>query len=513
MLLFSTILPINDSMTKDSFIELAIKWNQGSPHKENVIDNIEWHGERNVKYGDDKLWMQIEEYRNKNIIAIRYEKTEDDGVVWDTDYVMNFDEMKMSVRLDRSYLEEAQSFDSKFSTPAFIALLIDGGYVKDDNELQISRIPIAVTRDNLSLIADVINGKKRYQLPVVFISKTFAGNDPVDAGNVAKRLKGLAHVLVQEDTESISALKEMCGGKNEYNGAIGIYFPNRAMGHEKILNHVYEGSENKIAEKVIQRVILYSNLQKPDMLYTWQGVNNSLLRDKYSSKREELAESEAARRLSDYLVKMKSQEAEMRVQDADQKIEEMKKEVEQAHALAEESKELVDSVDEEMEQMRQQIKELIRQNEALSYENQGLHTRLEGMSATPILYLGSEDEFFQGEIKEFILEALDNERQRVKPKTRRADVLGDLIRSNGGVTGLPKKKGNKLKKFFTGFKEMPAPMKSYLKEIGFKITDEGKHYKLVYFGDGRYWTTVVKTGGDSAHGGLNAVTAIIRDML
>lgn len=30
MLLFSTILDINDSLTKDKFIELVIKWNQGS---------------------------------------------------------------------------------------------------------------------------------------------------------------------------------------------------------------------------------------------------------------------------------------------------------------------------------------------------------------------------------------------------------------------------------------------------------------------------------------------------
>ena len=104
MLLFSTILSINETMTKDAFIELAIKWNQGS-REENVIPGIVWNGERNIKYGDEKLWMQIEEYRNQNIIAIRYEKIEDDGVIWDTDYVMNFNEMKMSVRLDRSFLE------------------------------------------------------------------------------------------------------------------------------------------------------------------------------------------------------------------------------------------------------------------------------------------------------------------------------------------------------------------------------------------------------------------------
>lgn len=48
MLLFSTLLDINNSMTKDSFIELILEWNQGSPHENNIIKNIEWRGERNV---------------------------------------------------------------------------------------------------------------------------------------------------------------------------------------------------------------------------------------------------------------------------------------------------------------------------------------------------------------------------------------------------------------------------------------------------------------------------------
>ena len=124
MLLFSTILEINDRMTKDAFINLVIEWNQGSPHKENIIVDIKWNGERNIRYGTDALWLAIEEYRNRNIIAVRYEKTEADGAVWGTEYVMNFEEMKMSIRLDRSYLEEALSIDPSFSTPHFITLLI-----------------------------------------------------------------------------------------------------------------------------------------------------------------------------------------------------------------------------------------------------------------------------------------------------------------------------------------------------------------------------------------------------
>lgn len=65
MLLFSALLEINDSMSKDAFVKLVIEWNQGSPHHENRIPGIQWNGKYNIRYGSDTLWMGIEEYRNQ----------------------------------------------------------------------------------------------------------------------------------------------------------------------------------------------------------------------------------------------------------------------------------------------------------------------------------------------------------------------------------------------------------------------------------------------------------------
>ena len=512
MLLFSAVLPINDSLTKDEFIKLAIRWNQGG-WLENRIPGIEWNGERNIKYGNDKLWMQIEEYRNENIIAIRYEKTEDNGLVWDTDYVMNFNEMRMSIRLDRSFLEEALTMYSTFHTPAFIALLIDGGYVQDDNGLPIGRIPVQINTENLSTAVDIISGTKRYDLPVVYISKTYDEEDPVNVKDVAKRLKGVAHVLVQEASWSGETLRRLCGGKNEYNGAIGIYYPNAAAGHERFLNHIYEGSSAKMAEKVIKRVIQYSNAQKIDPLYTWHGVMNSLLRDRYSSKREELAASEAARKVAETAARIQKLNADIRVRNAADQVQQMKVEAEAARSLAEESKAMVDSVDSEIKSMQQQIADLTRQNDALQAENQGLWTKLREMSGVPVLYFGSEEDFFPGEIKEYVLESLADTLSNTKPQTRQADVLGDIIRSNGGVTGILDEKRKKAKELLFNFTAMTKPIRNGLKELGFIITEEGKHYKLVYYGDGRYWATMVKTPSDKARGGKNSALEIIRDML
>ena len=53
MLLFSTTLEINDSLTKDGFIELVLGWNKNTPHEANIIPGIEWDGisRENIDYG------------------------------------------------------------------------------------------------------------------------------------------------------------------------------------------------------------------------------------------------------------------------------------------------------------------------------------------------------------------------------------------------------------------------------------------------------------------------------
>ena len=234
MLLFSTILEIENKLTKDDFIRLVIEWNQNG-HPSSVIADIEWNGERNIRFEDANKWLEIQEYRNKNIIAVRYEKREEDGAVWDTDYIMNFSSMKMAVRLDRSYMEESLTVDAKFYTPFFISLLIDRGYIKKDGNLEIRRRPLMITDENLDLLVNVINGKSKYRLPVVIITKTFYDEDPVDVAKLSKELKGVAHVFVQETNCTNPKIKEMCDGRNEYYGAIGIYHPNPVIGHRRYL--------------------------------------------------------------------------------------------------------------------------------------------------------------------------------------------------------------------------------------------------------------------------------------
>lgn len=498
MLLFSTILDIKATMTKDDFIRLVIEWNQGSPHTNNIIPGIQWNGERNIRYGEDVLWLDIEEYRNQNIIAVRYEKKEDDGAIWDTDYVMNFNSMKMSVRLDRSYTAEALDADPKFSTPHFITLLIERGYLQDDHQLSVQRSATIINAKNVGVLIDVINRKTKFNLPVVYVSKTYNDEDPVNVSYLASRLKGVAHVMVEEGNWLNHTIKEQCSGNNEYYGAIGIYFPSRGSSHRRYLYRSSVGYDSFLLERVVRSVIQYSNAQMVDTLFTWQGVNNALLRDRLISQRGERLAAEAAQKAAE-------EEAAKILDTLDEEERRIRKQAfEDART---EANVILDGFDAEMQKLQDQVEELTRANEVLQFENQGLKAKLDSIDNIPVLFMGDEFEFYPGEVKDLLLATLTEAAKGIQPKSRRADIVRDIIKNNN-YQKLSAAKAEEAKRILKNYDGMSARTRQALKDLGFEITEEGKHYKVTYYGDGRYQTAYSKTPSDGRTGKNSAQQTI-----
>ena len=269
----------------------------------------------------------------------------------------------------------------------------------------------------------------------------------------------------------------MCDGKNEYHGAIGIYYPNQAAEHQRYLYRAYEGRDSILLEKIIRNVIQYSNSQLIDMLYTWQGVGNALLRDRLSSQRAERLAAET--------------EKEQVKTEADA---------------------LIESVDEELRTLQKKVEELARTNEILTYENDGLRAKLSSVEEVPLLYFGNEEEFFPNERKEMVLDALEEKLKNSDENSRKVDVLRDILDKNGGCKHVAEQKAQRLKVELTGYRNMSKAMRRMFSEMGFVITEQGKHYKLTYYGDPRYWTTLAKTSSDD-RAGKNVALTIINKML
>lgn len=464
MLMYSTILDINESLTKEAFINLVIKWNQESPHSDSVIPELHWNGERNIRYGNDDLWLSIEEYRNKNIIAIRYEKKTEDGAVWDTDFIMNFTEMRMAIQLDRSYIGEIYTLGKTYSTPYFLTLLIEGGYLKDDNGIPVFGNPIIINNARIPLLIDLINGNSDYDLPVVYVSKTYFDEDPLDIWKLAKLLRGAAHIFVQEGTFQNPTLQSKCNERNEYHGAIGVYFTNSPAMNQRFLYRDYCRG-NTLLHKVIRCVMQHAVCQKIDSLYTWQGVQNSLLRDRLATQKNE---------------KLKAEKA---------------------------ANEYATFFDAELNYWKQKVADLAKTNDAPTAENQGLHNKIanSGFSHVLNINIGAEDDFYSEEIKDILLSVLEKALSEIEPQSRRHDIVTNILRSNKHL-GIREKKIEQLKQVLKSSSKMTPRVLQELKGIGFEISEDGKHYKLTYFGDARYTITLAKTPSDYRSGQNNIST-------
>ena len=368
MLLFSTTLDMQDHVTPDDFIKLVIEWNEGSKYADNRVTGIDWHGERNVRYGDAGLWMEFVEYPEQGILAVRHEKITKDGVAWDSDFIMNTVEKRIAIQLDRTYSEDALVIDAAFSTPHFITLLIEHGFIKDDVDLPVLRTPNNEIDDDLNHCQRAFAEDSPYKLPVVLVSKTSENADPLSVAWLASRLKGAAHVLVEQNTEQCTGIRKLAGKAEMPFGAVRIFYPSGSVRRKSYFYRSATGDESIRLEKVIRNVIQYSISQRIDRLYTWNGVSGSKLNEQLRSQIES---------------RMKAETEKQKAEDEVEKV--------------------YEAFDEDLRSLQEKVAELTKANEALQYENQGLRAKYAATDAAPVLYLGEEEDFYQGEIRDMIL--------------------------------------------------------------------------------------------------------------
>ena len=476
MILFLTTLDIGEFVTQEDFIKLVLEWNAGSRYEENIVKGIEWCGERTVRYGDSKLWLEFVEYAEREILAVRHEKITADGVVWDSDFVMNFGTHRLTIQLDRTYSEEALVMGAYFSTPHFITLLIEKGFLAKDRDLPVLRTPIAVTDVDLEMCKRAFTEDNGYRLPVVFVSRTAEDKFPLSITWLASRLKGAAHVLVEESAESCAEIRKLFKMGNEPFGAVRIYYPLGTVRHKKFRFRSATGNEDVRLEKVIRHVIQYGIAQRVDRFCTWNGVNGAVLNNQ----------------LDHQIAVRKNAETEKLRAEA-------------------EKDEVYETFSEDLQALQERVAELMKANEALQYENQGLRAKYASSDAVPMLYFGDEEEFYEGEIRDMVLGALDEALAATEKATRKGDILEDVLENNV-YQHLSDERKQKVKALFKGYKSLTGAMRQELMALGFEITEAGKHYKLTYGGDARYMVTMAKTPSDN-RSGINNAALISKKML
>ncbi|MFC0265165.1 hypothetical protein [Alloscardovia macacae] len=469
MQLFSTRLRVTEELTDRRFAELFARWCEGSPYAENHIPGLDLSGEISGRWGSASTWVELQFYDTMNTFALRFQKVERDGSVWDTDFVLLSDEHYLYIQLHRSFVDESAFTQRTFSTPSIIGMLADEGYLATDDDLPVLKSYQSVGVEDVDLLTKIITGQTSYALPVVYITKPIRGEHRVPYREIAKRLKGVAHVLVEENSLLSAKLQQTCAGRNEHNGEIGIYYP---LGLEEHRVLQTRQDPNGVAEKLCRSLIMYANALYVDPLCTYDGV---------TSARKD-AEIQA---LQDLYLRNKSDGVE-----------------------------LFEAYAHEVEMLQDQVKRLSSDLYAKDVEIEGLRRhREEHPSGVPLLVAGFEEEYFEGEHTEIVLAALADYVDMHPDKRRRCGVLRDVIEANdvssASVLG---ERARMVEKIFKGYTILTESMRGQLKRMGIEVDSANHHYKLLYHGDKRYPMTVSKTPSDR-RAGMNVAKKIIKDWL
>lgn len=466
MITYATKFPVKESFDKKTFVEMVIKWNQGS--KYDKFKKMDWDGKSySVEWVESDKKLTIDEPVHKGIVASRLQKEDAHGL-WKTDFILNYEQGYITIRVTLETTEFTTDFYPTYLPPFFVKKLIYYGFAGTDQGIPVSQIAYSMD-DYRDIIHSLSENKTEYALPIVFVFKKDNGAFPLELSSLAFQLQGVAHVLYEGDEILLSDYSEYFGCQGR-NGMIFIVYPNRNM-KRKAINLLGSNNENPdyIISRVTAAIYNYTNQVMRRDIDTWDGVQNEKLHQQNYSLL------------------------------SDQK------------ALEEENEDLMNVFEEQLDKTEAINRDLSKEVERLMVENQALRMRLASEDLQPLIYMGEESEFYEGEIREIVMEILDDYSRNVKKGTRREHIITDILENNI-YNQIPAKRREQVKIALKGYKTLNGSLRNMLESLGFVITDDGKHYKWTYFGDHRYSATMAKTSSDN-RAGMNMASLIDNLML
>ena len=453
VLSFSTQFPVNREATVDDLIRVSRLWLEGSPHSKISDIACDVNSEAEFSSGLERVWIIRLEDNDNEFMGLRYRAPTDKDITWRTEIaaVKNSDIFLISVRVYRE--SNLPSVDLPVGRkPYFIKNVIEqmGGGV--DADFSVSDKPIYFSDEEIEAASRVIFGSSKSVMPVVYVSRRSDGSIPLDIEKFAKRMSGIAHVVVEPSREFSFLLKGVTSGRNPYLGAIGIYwgFSDRPY---KILPGEKEQAEqfSRKVERTIRSFAVHRRLIDECTL--------DYIREKWFQRKLSVAKEDGSSSIEDYVQLFDSE-----LDEKNQKIESLQQEVARLQAAVAAS---------------------------------------EGLGSAPgasVLLSGQEDELYQGEFRDLVVDALTRFKNQCCEGGSRPDhILQSLLSSNEKV-GHGAELMSGLKSLLSNYDGFNSKVKSELESYGFVVQEDGRHIKALWHGDGRYTTTLAKTPSDHRSG-------------
>ncbi len=468
MIVYYTKYNVLDIFKIPDMLEIAFKC---VPKMQNVPDtfkSVKWDGSKSGEWKDGRNTLDYEIDTERKLCAFRVAIVDKNDELWTVDIALNESNHVIQLRLARERTNASAEFDSGFNVPYIFKQLIKEGVASSDSGLPISDKPVIINMSNVSIVADIINGKTKYALPVILVSSLSSPNNyELDVCELAKDMAGSAHVLVEENKDVSFLLKNMTSSRNPYNGAIEVYYPDDSFRYFRWRGTTANQYRYKISHAIFLRMAM-RNIDDECSLSTLRINNN---------------------------------------------IKELKSKTNEKQNLENQLNSLTEKYDDNLDFLKgicADNDELTHQNSTLSEENRSLKDKNRALieqlkqknesSEKCVSFLFTEEEFYMDEVKRIIIEQIGKAINGCgeDSKSRRAyHVLNDIVKNN-----IVSDEGERIKKTIeealknSGSKKVDTKL---LTSVGFKL-ETGSHDKYIFNGDGRYTLTVSNSPSDYRSG-------------
>lgn len=465
MLSFATEFPIEHTRNAADFLSAIQTWILGSPHTRLNQDDLAQlfePGEGHIRKGNEAIDTLRVSLGDEDGTGIKYTRR-DDGLEWVTTVVSSrlHSVNWVGIRISCESSHPATRLPPA-KKPVVVRILLQELGGSSDGELRVGSAPHHLGDTDIDVAARLIAGKAGCRLPIVYVSAGFQGNYIVDSDRLASELAGMAHVVVEPNRPFSLRLKIGVDSDNVYGGTVGVYWPDGAGRRSFFIGREFE-SPDEVARAIIDEIqTALTNRQALDYC-TWP-----FLQETASRQAIQLLRASGSQEIGKY----------------------------------------IETFDKELAAKTQLLADAEREILRLRKELRIYEARFSA-GAGSLLRTGNEQDFYPNEVLGIVRDAVRDATRHVTPDSRRQHVLAAVLQANQATEDPAQSKREKLKELLRGSRRMDAKLRSGLEDIGFAITEEGKHYKLVFQGDERYTFTLPKSGSDH-RGGLNAANDIGR---
>lgn len=464
VLSYSCEFPVPNDVSRSSVFSVIRRWITGMRFTHFDKDSL-------AQLGDGEAWEAVQETEyieslvevtaDVESCAVVYCK-KDDQFEWITTVVFAIQPSSnwISVRVECEPLHPMAVVPAA-KKPVLVKLLLQefGGGI--DGDFEVVSTPIIFAQSEIDLAGRCVRGETDSYLPIVYVSAPFVGPYLVNPNELATQLAGMAHIVVEPNRAFSTKLMAEVDRRNPYGGTVALYWPE--SGERRSL---YSRGSNRtsadIHDSIFTEIRLSLNNRRPLVRCTLNSIKELKSRRQINALKD--AGSKEVNRYIEVF------EDDIRVKEA------------------------------ALESAEKEIHRLKAANQRFAAQD----TSDVGLS----IVSGKECDFYDNEIKSIICSALENEMANVAENSRAYHVLSDLLKANP-MSDERLNYRDQIKSLLRDYQSMDAKTRRELEQMGFSISDGGKHYKLVFNEDERYTLILPKTGSDH-RGGLNSVSDFCR---